>query len=70
MCLIFHFSLLVHAIDNVLEGWNDLFPSWVVLWEGVDGEDFCQLDDVHDLEFLKLEIGVESTVVELTEESH
>jgi len=57
-------------VDNVLERWYNLFPCWVVLWESIDGEDLGQLDNVHNFELLELEIGIKSSVVELSQESH
>ena len=42
----------------------------MVLWEGIDGVDLSELSDVHDLKLLEFQIGVESSVVELTEVSH
>lgn len=58
------------VLDVVLEWWHILLPDRVVLWEGTNSEDLTQLHDVCDLELLKLEVGVEYTVVELTEEAH
>ena len=59
--------LLVHV---VLEWGHNLSPSWVVLWQLRNAEDLAQLDDVSDLNLLEFEVGVEDSVVELTEEAH
>ena len=61
---------LFRLIDVELEWWDSLLPSWVVLWESINAENLCKLCDVHDLEFLKLKIGVECSIMELTHESH
>ena len=52
-----------------LEWWDSLSPGWMVLVESVNVEDFSKVIDVHDFKLLKLEVSVESTVVELTHES-
>ena len=57
-------------VHIVLEWGNHFLPGWMVLWEGTDREDFTQLNDIGNLELLKLEVRVEGTIVELAEEAH
>jgi len=63
-------SVSVFVSCSVLERWDNLFPSWMILWECVDREDLSELNDVHDLEFLELKVAIECSVVELTHEGH
>lgn len=55
-------------VDIVLEWWHVLSPGWMILGEGINGEDLSQLGDVLNLQLLQLQVSVEDTVVELAEE--
>jgi hypothetical protein len=57
------------VIDSVLEWRDNFLPDWVVLGERIDGKDLSELNDVSDLELLKLKIGIKDSVVELSEET-
>jgi len=63
-------SNIVVVIQVVLERWNVLLPGWVVLGEGTNGEHLTQLNNVCNFNFLKLQVRVKRTVVELPEETH
>ena len=63
-------SNFVLVVQVILERWNVLLPGWVVLGEGTNGEHLTQLNNVCDFNFLKLQVGVERSVVELAEEAH
>jgi hypothetical protein len=68
--MVLKFCSSLFLINCVLEWANVLFPGWVVLWESIDGVDLSKLSDVQDLELLEFQIGVESSVVELSKVSH